>query len=175
MTSINSTPTARVLLAGRAFAGFANSLSEDQFNRQPNGKWSVADTVQHLFLSTRPVARLLTGPREILRQWGLPDGPSRSYDEIADVYQRTLATGIKAPVALSPRPDDMAVGRTIIVGRFDDVYESLATTADGWSANDLDAYVIPHPALGKLTVREMLDFTAIHTWHHLLTVQAQLT
>lgn len=173
MTSINPTPIIQFLASGRAFVNFANGLSEAQFSQQTNGKWSVADTMQHLFLSARPVARLMAGPRDMFRQWGQPDGPSRSYAEIADLYRRTLATGLKAPAALSPRSDDMHADRATVVARFVDACESLAAAAGTWSADELDRYVMPHPALGIVTVREMLDFMDIHTQHHLGIVQAQ--
>jgi hypothetical protein len=172
MTSINPTPIIPFLTSGRTFVNFANGLLEAQFSQQANGKWSVADTMQHLFLSARPVARLMAGPRDAFRQWGYSNGSSRSYDEIADLYRRTLATGLKAPAALSPRSDDMQADRAVVVARFTDVYESLATAAGSWSADELDRYVMPHPALGIVTVREMLDFTDIHTQHHLSIVQA---
>ncbi|GAB3643168.1 DinB family protein [Spirosoma arcticum] len=173
MTSVNLTPITQFLTSGRAFVNFANGLSEARFSQQANGKWSVGDTMQHLFLSARPVARLMTGPRDAFRQWGHSDGSSRSYDEIADLYRRTLATGLKSPATLSPRSDDVHTDRATVVARFTDAYESLATAAGGWSADELDRYVMPHPALGIVTVREMLDFTDIHTRHHLSIVQAQ--
>ena len=69
----------------------------------------------------------------------------------------------------------MNADRTTIVRRFVDMYESLGAAADAWAADDLDRFVIPHPVLGKLTVRGMLDFTDIYTRHHLRIVQAQLT
>ena len=37
---------------------------------------------------------------------------------------------------------------------------------DSFEEDDLDKYLIPHPVLGKLTIREMLYFTICHTLHH---------
>ena len=173
MTSVNPAPTIQFLTSGRAFVHFANGLSEARFSQQTNGKWSVADTMQHLFLSARPVARLMAGPRDGFRQWGQPNGPSRSSAEIANLYRRTLATGLKAPAALSPRSNDIHADRATVVVRFVDAYESLAAVAGTWSADELDRYAMPHPALGIVTIREMLNFTDIHTQHHLSIVQAQ--
>ena len=173
MTSVNPTPTIQFITSGRTFVNFANGLDERQFSQQANGKWSVGDTMQHLFLSARPVARLMAGPRDAFQPWGYSDGSSRSYDEIADLYHRALATGLKAPAALSPRSEDMHADRAVIVARFTDTYESLAAAAGRWSTDELDQYVMPHPALGIVTVREMLAFTDIHTQHHLRIVQAQ--
>ncbi len=123
--------------------------------------------MQHLYLSARPVVRLMTGPREVLNQWGRVHAPSRSYNDIVVAYQIVLGTGAKAPAALSPRPEDMQVGRDEVVARFAGIYDALADTLDSWSVSQLDEYYIPHPVLGKLTVREMLYFTSIHTQHHL--------
>ncbi len=35
-----------------------------------------------------------------------------------------------------------------------------------WSETSLDRYRLPHPLLGRLTVREMLFFTLGHGLHH---------
>jgi hypothetical protein len=35
-----------------------------------------------------------------------------------------------------------------------------------WSEAELDAYRLPHPLLGRLSVREMMFFTLLHNRHH---------
>lgn len=163
------------VISGRSFAELANAMPDNTFNRQLGGKWSVAETLQHLYLSARPVLRLMTGPRDMFRQWPEANGCSRPYEEIADLYRQALSTGIKAPEALSPRAVDMTVDQATVIGRFVDVYESLAATAATWPEPDLDRYCMPHPALGLVTVREMLDFVDIHTKHHLNIIIKQLS
>ena len=44
-----------------------------------------------------------------------------------------------------------------------------------WSEKKLDRYQAPHPALGKLTIREMLYFTIFHNVHHARLVAERLT
>lgn len=149
------------------FEKYANRLSEEQFKQQPGGKWSVAEVMQHLYLSARPVTRLLTGPHNVLAQWGTPEAPSRTYDEVAATYRQVLATGIKAPAMAVPRPDDMQANKTVIIERFTGIYQALVDALGQWSEHELDAYTIPHPVLGNLTVQEMLHFTSAHTRHHL--------
>ncbi|GAB3773814.1 DinB family protein [Spirosoma horti] len=150
----------------QSFIGWTDGLTDEQFWAKPGGKWSVAEGIQHLYLSARPVARLLAGPREVLDQWGRADTPSRSYQEIALAYRMVLATGVKAPESMLPRTDDMQLSRVELVERFRSIYQSLIDATDNWSANELDEYCIPHPVLGKLTVQEMLYFTSLHTEHH---------
>lgn len=162
-----TTEQIRLLADSHAFIDVVNGLSEEQFTQQPDGKWSVADVTQHLYLSARPVARLMTGPRDVLLQWGEPEKLSRTYDEIANTYQKVLATGVKAPATMSPRPEDMQVDKSTILQRFMSIYQALIEASGTWLEQELDRYMIPHPALGKLTVREMLHFTSAHTQHHL--------
>ena len=151
----------------QAFVDATNHLSDEQFTQHLSGKWSVADVMQHLYLSARPVARLMTGPRNVLMQWGKADTPSRTYDEIAVNYAKVLGTGAKAPGTMSPRLEDMQVGKNVLVERFTSVYQMLADAIGSWSDQELDTYCMPHPVLGKLTVREMMIFTSVHTRHHL--------
>lgn len=161
--------------SGRRLARLANAMPDTVFNRQPGGKWSVAGTLQHLYLSARPVLRLMDGPRDVFQQWPIASSTSRSYEEIAASYRQALARGVKAPEAMSPRAADMVVDRATVIGRFIDVYESLGATAATWPEADLDHYQLPHPALGLVTLREMLDFVDIHTQHHLAGLTEQVS
>jgi len=49
--------------------------------------------------------------------------------------------------------------------------QALARRIDRFSETQLDQLILPHPLLGKLTLREMLYFTIYHVQHH----QKQLT
>ena len=44
--------------------------------------------------------------------------------------------------------------------------EKLERLINRLSENELDKYILPHPLLGKLTLREMMFFTIYHTQHH---------
>lgn len=158
-----------------AFTTWTEGLSDEQFDAQIGGKWSVAEVMQHLFLSARPVARLLAGPREVLNQWGRADSQIKTYAEIARAYQQVLGTGVKAPASMSPQAEDVQIGRSKLIERFERVYDDLAGAVANWSAHELDEYCIPHPVLGKLSVREMLYFTSIHTQHHLRLLKQGLS
>lgn len=151
----------------QAFVDVANRLSDEEFQRHTGDKWSVADVVQHLYLSARPVAKLMTGPREVLTQWGKADHHPKTYDQLAAEYSAVLATGMKAPTPFVPRPEDMNADKQVVIDRFTEVYRAVNDALAGWTEQELDEYCMPHPALGKLTVREMLYFISIHTQHHL--------
>lgn len=150
-----------------AFEHYTVLFTEAEFTNQPDGRWSVGDTTQHLFLSARPVRRLMAGPRDVVAQWGRANGLSRTYDVIKDMYRQALEKGVKAPLNLSPRPEDVAADKAIVVARLTETYLALASQLTHWSEEELDQYQIPHPALGLLSVREMLYFISIHTQHHI--------
>ena len=48
------------------------------------------------------------------------------------------------------------------------------TVLRNWRDTDLDKYFLPHPLLGKLTIREMLFFTLYHDRHHVNNVRKLL-
>ena len=141
--------------------------------------WSPADTVRHLTKSLRGVTRGLTLPRIAL--W-LAFGParhrSRDYDQIRTTYLGVLASGGQAgryaprPQPDIPRPD---VWRATIMERHEIAAAALQRAVERWSETALDRYQLPHPLLGKLTVREMLLFTLYHNVHHIHVVARRLS
>jgi uncharacterized damage-inducible protein DinB len=52
--------------------------------------------------------------------------------------------------------------------------QELVRAAGRWSERALDARQLPHPLLGKLTVREMLFFTLYHNRHHVDVVKRRM-
>jgi hypothetical protein len=44
---------------------------------------------------------------------------------------------------------------------------ALVDSIKNWQEQDLDRYLLPHPILGKLTVRELLFFTIYHDMRHM--------
>jgi hypothetical protein len=56
----------------------------------------------------------------------------------------------------------------------EDFSQQLWKAVDSWREADLDRYRLPHPLLGKLTLREMLFFTLYHNYHHVRNVAKRL-
>ena len=57
--------------------------------------------------------------------------------------------------------------RAALIKRFQEEQKDFITVLEKWKEKDLAVYVMPHPALGKLTIREFVYFTILHTYHHL--------
>ena len=50
--------------------------------------------------------------------------------------------------------------------RFGKVEEALKNNLKKWTEDQLDEFILRHPLLGKVTVREMLYFSVYHMDHH---------
>lgn len=149
-----------------------NAFDGEAFFARIGESWSPAETVRHLAKSTRPVAKALRMPRIVLRcMFGKPERPSMTYDEIVTRYRALLAEGGQAGrFAPSSRGSD----REVIMNSFVEANRDLRTGIARWPESKLDAVQLPHPLLGKLTVREMLLFTLYHHRHHIEVVKRRM-
>jgi hypothetical protein len=96
---------------------------------------------------------------------GKSNREGRSYDELIERYQAKLANGSKASGAFIPNKVDLKKGQKLKEKLKNEVL-NLCLSIEKISEEDLDYYVLPHPILGKLTLREMLYFTIYHVKHH---------
>ena len=53
-----------------------------------------------------------------------------------------------------------------IINNFTQSYADFTAKLTDINEYDLDNYQLPHPILGKISLREMLYFTAYHVEHH---------
>jgi len=132
-------------------------------------QWSPAEHVRHLTRSMSPLLPVLTVPRVALRvAFGAPTSPSRSFEQIAASYERVLVAGGTAG-RYTPSPEKENGGdirRNAIMDHHSETLRGLTQAMERWSEVQLDAHRLPHPLLGKLTVREMMLFTLLHNRHH---------
>jgi hypothetical protein len=136
--------------------------------------WSPAENVRHLVKSMRPVVKALRMHPIVLRMmFGKSDHGSVSYDGLVARYRQALSEGGTAGrFAPSSRiATDLGVWRAQILSEFESVHHQLCSAIERWTEPKLDRLRLPHPLLGKLTVREMLYFTLYHERHHLAGVQ----
>ncbi|MBO9730540.1 MAG: DinB family protein [Chitinophaga sp.] len=154
------------------FVDFVNTLPDIRFTASPYGKWSAGQQLDHLTKSIRPISSALAFPKVTLRYFGVSQSPSRPYDKLVEDYERVLNTGRKAGHAYQPGVIYPAQRPTLLQG-FLLQKKKLADRLPQWSEADLDKYRLPHPLLGKITLREMLYFIAHHNQHHLNSLKNQ--
>ncbi|MBV8255694.1 MAG: DinB family protein [Chitinophaga sp.] len=145
---------------------YVNTLSDHRFTASPYGKWSAGQQLDHLIKSVRPVSSAMGFPKFTLRYFGVSQQPSRSYDLVVSQYLEKLNSGATATVPYQPGVIYNAQRPVLIQGFLAQKFK-LDDKIRNWTESDLDRYRLPHPILGKITVREMLYFTAYHNQHHL--------
>ncbi len=171
--SPGSGPQLAEALGGLLGAGSTQLLpvSDEAFFAPQGAAWSPAEHVRHLTKSARPLVMALGLPRWILRlRFGKPRASSRSFEEMKRVYLGQLAAGATAG-RYTPRPEELPADpqarRRQVMDAWARVTVELQNAIGRWPEAALDDYLLPHPVLGLLTVREMLNFTVYHTTHHL--------
>jgi hypothetical protein len=162
----------------QASIAFWDAFSTDDFFAPVGTGWSPAGNVRHLNKAIQPLVRALGLPTILPRVlFGKAKGPSRSYANLRDTYLATLNNGAGAgsfaPEAIhsTGNADEQ---RAQLMATREALASKLASTIGGWNEDGLDYYQLPHPLLGKLTVREMLFFTVYHNYHHVRSVATRL-
>lgn len=150
-------------------------LSDGAFFAPQGSAWSPAEHVRHLRKSSAPLVTALKLPQLVLRlRFGGRSGASRSFREMRDLYLARLAAGGGAG-EFAPRPEPPPAHpvdrRREIVNAWTAVTVELGNAMNRWSESALDRHQLPHPLLGPLSVREMLEFTVYHTAHHLRRIE----
>ncbi len=146
-----------------------DAMNETSFFERPGGKWSVAENMQHLILSTNTTTLAYRLPLFLVR-WvgGKPNRPSRGYEELLTRYMKKLEDGAKASARYVPKPIAVKYGKEKLLGNWHKATKKFITALDNnRTEKDLDHYLAKHPLLGRITLRELCYFTIFHTLHHL--------
>lgn len=138
--------------------------------RADDDKWSPAENLEHLLLSTYPVIGAMGKGPEFFNQFGEPQHAEiEDYAGLKAYYGQVLQTGIKAPAKFVPEFTKV-YQKAEHLAQWEAVGVQLREGCQSWSEKDLDQKAIPHPAMGLISVRQMLYFTILHTYHHLETL-----
>ena len=148
------------------FIACVNQLSPEEFTASKNDKWTAGQQLEHIYLSVKPVGLAFRLPLFLLKLiWGKSNREGRSYDELIARYHAKLASGSKATGPFVPKKVDLHQGPKLKASLNKEVAK-LCASIEKHSEEALDQYILPHPLLGKLTLREMLYFTIYHVKHH---------
>jgi hypothetical protein len=137
------------------------------YTSNETGKWSAAENLIHLNLAMKRSNLAMRLPKFMVRLVsGKANRPSRTYDELVQKYQAKLNAGAAASSAFIPQLQDKS--KSLLIKNWQELTNDfLRYLEDNWTEEQLDSYLVPHPILGKITVRELCYFTIFHTAHHL--------
>jgi len=154
---------------------YIGSLDLGEFAAPQGEFWSPERHLRHLAKSVRAAAGGMRVSRLLLAiRFGRRKAPSRSYGEVVELYQSALAAGAGAGrFTPSERPPDVSAEEWCegVMSRWQQACAALAAASGRWSEKALDRYQLPHPLLGKMTVREILFFTLYHNAHHVRRIR----
>ena len=157
---------------------FAELPLEDFYCHLPNA-WAPVDDLRHLSRSSSPLAQALKMPKLVLRSMFGRGGESRTYEDVFAQYLAALddgtavATGRYIPSDREGQKEDETY-RAGTLERWRQINDDLQKALGRWKESQLDSYRLPHPVLGKLTVREMLFFTHFHNQTHIDIAQKRI-
>lgn len=158
----------------KEFVDYINSLSDDDFlNTKNNQKWSAGQHLEHLYLSVRPVNLALFLPKFFMRLFFGKPAEKRTYEQLVNDYQNVLKNGGKAGELYIPKSVSISKKQNLIIN-LTKIVVALNRKIDKISEEDLDKHNLPHPLIGKTTIREMLYFTIYHVQHHQKAIKENL-
>ncbi len=154
------------------------AATPEQLTHGDADSWSAADYLKHLLISIKPVAKLLGfRPEDVIRRFGTADHPSRTYAEIERLYRARLTEGVRAedyqnilPTAYR-FPEGVQDELAHLKAAWAESNQRLIDGAAAWSEEGLDRAQVMHPALGMITMREMIDFTLVHNRIHAADIE----
>lgn len=97
--------------------------------------------------------------------FGKPKSTSRGYDKLVNDYLSVLNTGGKASGIFIPKAVKFS-DREALLKKLQATISKVNKSLSKYTEEELDDSRLPHPLLGKLTLREMMLFTIYHVEHH---------
>lgn len=144
---------------------YIRTLTDEEFMYSREDKWTPGQQLQHVLLCVRPLAQALGNKSFVAAKFGTMERPGLSYDDVIQWYQKALQEGGKAPSMYVPEAVDLSRKDEIGTELAGEV-QALRQNLEDYSEQELDNLVLPHPLLGKLSIREMLYLMTYHATHH---------
>jgi hypothetical protein len=157
-----------------AFIAYIQTLSVEEFLYAPSDKWTAAQQLDHIHKSVKPLTQAMGYPKFILKwKFGKANRPSRTYDEVVAKYNSKLLLGGRASGQFVP-PIIAADKKEGLITLIKESVQKLNERINRFSEDEMDNMILPHPLLGKITLREMMYFTAYHVEHHQTIIKRDL-
>jgi hypothetical protein len=148
------------------FISTIDSLNESDFLFTLPEKWNAGQQLDHIYRSVATLQLAMRIPKPAMKiVIGKANRPSRSYDALVERYIFKLSGGAKATGRFVPSNISFDE-KNKLIEKIRVVVEKLSNRINEYSEEDLDELILPHPLMGKLTMREMMFFTIYHVQHH---------
>lgn len=145
-----------------------DEATDEQWMSGPEDRWTAGQHISHLVDSEFLLNKALKYPKFLLRyKFGTSNRPSRSYDEVSKRYEERLAESKERAKEYNK---DLKVpslqNRKRLIDSLQILNKKLQYKTNKLKDKHLDTLLLPHPLMGKMTLREIIMWTAHHTDHH---------
>jgi len=146
----------------------------ENWTKGPTDKWNTGEHIVHLLQSETALNKALGMPRFLLKsKFGTNNRANRTYDEVVQKYQDKLAANPDVVANISKdMPTITTTNKSTFISKLDAKKVKLLKKFQKWNDKDLDRYLLPHPLLGRMTIREIMMWNAYHTEHHYENLKA---
>ncbi len=156
------------------FNELVSSLDSNEFELNPNHKWSAGQDLVHLIKVLKIVNIGFTLPKILLRlAYGQHKQAPRTFEQLQTLYKNALAGGAKAPGLYIPKPV-LYKDKNILLEKHHSLNAKFMEIINSHTDFELDNYCLPHPILGKVSLRELAIFTSFHSQHHYDLLKSKL-
>lgn len=150
----------------QAFVQRVETMTEEEYQYHPSGKWNAAQHLHHLVLCVQPLVYVYMQPiKTIEEKFGRVERLNKTYEELTEIYLGKLAAGGKAPEQFVPPTEEIPSKEVLtqqlmaLIGKLNEAIVQMETKA-------FESLQIPHPLLGLITLKEMAYNAIYHVEHH---------
>jgi DinB superfamily len=149
-----------------SFIEYINGLTNEEYSSSYQQKWTAGQQLEHIVLCVKPLVKVLSMDKLTIEQnFGISTKPSINYNLLISNLKTKLQEGGKAPEKFLPEVV-LPEHKNNVSESLMKAIEELSSKIENFSEKELDILMLPHPLLGKITIREMLYVTLFHVEHH---------
>lgn len=152
---------------------YVQTLPDDAYQYSYAGKWTAGQQMAHVILCLRVTGKALMPADVIEQRFGKIDRPEMTFEELVSYYQAGLRDGGKAPERFLP-PATGIEQRIQLNTELTDLLASIRGQLMTYSEEEISSLSLPHPFLGKLSIRELFYLMTYHAGHHQRQIKAHL-
>lgn len=151
---------------------FILTFDERRFNSQrANGKWSITEELGHLINALQESNKGIQLPKFFIKyKFGTNNRQERTYDEVVTKYLNKLeqASIVDNPFQIKKAKQ---TSKEKLLKSYLNQQQKFEKRLAQFTEKELSTLLLPHPLLGRITIREFGYFTHYHTEHHFKNIQ----
>ncbi|GAA0881970.1 DinB family protein [Sphingobacterium siyangense subsp. cladoniae] len=149
---------------------YIQALPEPHFSYRNHEKWTAGQQLKHILLTLLPFPKVLQPKDYIAQKFGSLQRATWDYDTVRNNY---LKTSRQAPSQFLPE-EILPAQKEGLIAQLEEVLATINQLFVLYNEEELDSLVLPHPLLGKLSIREMFFLMSYHPLHHLNQIKENL-